>query len=1148
MQKATLCNWIALWRHRYITTSTEGRSGHAAKDLRVVTNALLVMTSREAVCHRSDAKFILLAMKLTTILLTAAFLNVSAKGLSQNITFSGNNVSLERVFQELKKQTGYVFFYNATVLEGTKPISIEAENVPFDEFMRDIFQGQPVKYLIEDKTVIITRKPPSTVLSPRDISFPPSDVLINVTNAQGEFLSGVNIIIQRTGRGTTTNAKGNALLKNANNDDVLIVSMVGYKTQEIRVANKSDFAIVMQVDVDGLDKVVIQGYSNTSERLRTGNIATVTAKEIERQPVMNPLEALQGRVAGLEIQQTTGHVSSPFKVEIRGRNSINDVPGDPLYIIDGVPLTILELGGNSHNSTGSTGFMQGKIIGPAAGQSPFFSINPSDIESITVLKDADATAIYGSRGANGVMIITTKKGKAGKVAFEINVNQGYSKVTRNYKLLDNQQYREMRLEAFKNDGISYDDGNAYDLTLWDSTHYTNWQNYLWGGIGQTTDAQASISGGDKFNSFRIASGFRRQTDITTAAGSSTRGSLQFNLNHNSSDQRLNLAFTNLFSVTSTDIIGIQGAVSLPPNAPGAFDANGNLNFRGWDPVAYTMPFSNLLQPYNASTYFLNSGLDLKYEITNGLIFKNNIGFSFATAPQNQKYPIASQDPFTNPKGSAQFSYNNTRNWIIEPQLLFKKFLLKGLLNVLVGASLQTVKADGNSISGDGYVNDNLLGSISNAPVKDAEDYFGRYKYAAVFSQINYNWKSKYILNLSARRDGSSRFGPGKQFGNFGAVGFAWNFSEEEWLKNNLISSGKVRGSYGVTGSDQIGNYQYLTRWSATGIAPYENYQSYIPRQHANPDYHWEENKKLELALDLSFLKNTIDIELSWYRNRCDNQLINFPLPIQTGFAVVTSNSPANVQNTGFESVARFKILGKKDFSWQLKFNIGVNKNKLLAYPNLAQSPHANRYVIGEPLNISNRLEYTGVDSETGLYTFLDKNKDGQILTNGPEKDLIPYNLNPKYFGGFGSDFSVHGFSLNLYFTYRKKIDFNPYVAGSAPGDISNKPIEVLDRWTKPGDVARFAKYTTMPDVSYSNFQRSDGVLSNAYYIRLNNLYVSYQLSDRICKKINLSALQFYIQGQNVFLITNYDGIDPQVPVFEQMPLSKILTAGLKIKI
>lgn len=1095
----------------------------------------------------------LLVMKLVAFLIFAFCIQVSAASFAQKITLNEKDAPLEKVFSDIKKQTGYIFFYENNVLNGTAKVSINVKDATLQEVLDQCFKGQPLVYTIAGNTIGVKKKEKQPVQTTAPA--PPKDITGHVTDKQGVPLVSATVLIKRTRTGTLTDVKGNFTIRGVFPQDTLLVSYIGNKTVFIGIGNETVFNIVMQETTNSLDQVVVQAYGQTTNRLNTGNIVTVSKEEIARQPVMNPLQALEGRVAGLDVSQTSGYANAPFHVEIRGRSTIGDVPADPLYIIDGVPLTVLTADQGGSGYSHSTGFVQNPyLVGPSGGQSPIFSINPADIESITILKDADATAIYGSRGANGVIIINTKTGSVGKTTMDINVYQGTTKVSRTYPLLNTQQYLQMRREAFANDGITPNTQNAYDLLMWDNSHNTDWQKFLFGNLGVTTNAQLALTGGNKIVNFRIGAGYLNSTDITTAKGANQRGSLQFNLSHTSPDQRFNISFSNNYSVAENNEISTPGQILTAPDAPPAFDASGNLNFNGWKPADRSFPFGSLLRPYVSTTYFLNSRLSLKYEILKGLDFSTNVGYSNASVIQKSEVPIASQDPAINPTGSSSFGYNNTVNWIIEPQLKYNRLISKGKLEALLGASTQSVSGNGDDIQGSGYTNDNLLGSISNAPSKNANDGYYKYKYAAIFARINYNWEDKYIFNLTARRDGSSRFGPGKQFGDFGAVGAAWILTEENWLKNkfDFLSLAKIRASYGSTGNDQIGDYQYLTRWTAGNVLSYQgSLPAYIPTQHANPNYQWEINKKLELSLDLSFFRDRLNFEATWYQNRCNNQLVIEPLPLLTGFGAVTANLPADVQNRGIELTFNGKILDKKDFTWNLNFNMSANRNKLLAFPDLSQSPYAGHFLVGMPLNLGWALHYTGVDPQTGQYTYQDKNGDGVISTNyGPTGDLYPTDLTVKFFGGLGSNFRYKNWQLDAFFHYKKQIGTNAYATLRPAGIIGNNvPSEVLtNSWMKSGNNAEFARFTTNPKASDYNLSGSDFAYSDASYIRLTNLVISYSLPKDLDKKIGINNGSVFFKGQNLLLITKYKGADPETQNFGQLPPQKIFTVGIQINL
>ena len=1111
--------------------------------------------------HRTTTKQLVRAMKLTAFILLTACLQVSARSaFSQDkITLSEKNATLETVLLKIEDQTGYQYVFRAVRAKDTK-VTIEVKDATLQEVLGLCFAGQPFMWVIDGKTILVKER--------EEVIDPGKTVTVEgvVLNESGAPLSGASVTIKENNKSTITDVKGIFKFSVVPKNCMLIVSYIGYTSKEIKIQEGKWVQVFLSIAVNDLDKVVIQAYGKTSQRLTTSDITTVTAEEIEKQPIMNPLLALQGKVAGLDVTQTSGYASAPVKVELRGRSAIsNNFPSDPLYIIDGVPLTIVDVLGNSGYSNGSTGFDQ-TGLSPAGGQSPLFSVNPNDIESIAVLKDADATAIYGSRGANGVILITTKKGKAGKTKFDLHIQEGVTHVSRFWDMLNTPQYLEMRRESFKNDQVTYGQSsstipnsiNAYDLLLWDTTRYTDWQRALYGGMGKTIDAQAGISGGDALTTFRIGAGYNHTTNILTVSGADQRASLSFNLAHRSLDQRFSVSLTSSYSFVQSAMISLPGKVTYAPDAPAIFDSAGNLNFAGWGGntdntnARDAYPFFNLKQPYTAKTGFLNSNLSFSYQLARGLSLSTGLGYNNAQANQVLLQPIVSQDPLYTPTGSNSFGYNSNKNWIIEPQTTYDVFIGKGKVNALIGASYQQTNTDGLNVKGSGYTSDNLLQSISNAPNQTTYDSYGEYLYAALFGRITYSWENKYILNINGRRDGSSRFGANKQYGNFGSIGGAWIFTEEHWLKQHfkMLSFGKLRISYGTTGSDGVGDYQYLTRYSSNNTHPYDGVSSLVPTLHANPDFQWQVNKKLEVALQIGILKDRINLQAAYYNNRCGNQLVAFPTPAFSGFTSVTANSPALVQNDGWEFIASTTLIKTKQISWSINFNTAYNRNKLVAYPNFELSPYVGQYVIGQPLNIIRLLHYTGVDPQTGQYTFYDKNHNGQVnidYSGRTPDDRYVYNLNPKFFGGLGMNFSYRSLQLSLFFNIVKQIGINAIDQGNDPGALnSNQPKGVLARWQNPGDITPVAAFTTMSssEASLSYFHQSDGGYTDASFIRLSNLSISYNLPVNYVRKIGMQSCAFFFHINNLFVITKYKGIDPETQNFGSLPPTKIIVGGV----
>lgn len=1087
-------------------------------------------------------------MKLITLFITIACLQVSAATFAQRVTLSEKNAPLSEVFNNIQRQSGYQFFYKGDLL-GNAKVTIEVKDVTVQQAMDIALKDLPLSYTITSNIIVIKHKSDPEPEKP-STPLPPADVTGRVTNKAGEPLSGATVTIKRTKTGTVSDANGRFSIKGVEQTDILVFSFIGYKTLEVKIGVQTVFNETMEEATNALDQVAVQAYGQTSQRLNTGDIGVVRAETIEKQPVMNPLLTLEGQVPGLDIVQQSGYASAPVKVEIRGRANIGNSPADPLYVIDGVPLTVIDVHGSG---TVSPGFIQNGQNGPAGGQSPLFSINPGDIESISVLKDADATAIYGSRGAQGVILITTKKGQAGKTKFDASVEDGITEVTGIYPLLNIQQYLSVRREAFRNDGITPNAANAPDLVVWDPNQNTNWQKALYGKAGHETNAQLSLSGGDARTTFRLSGAYHHEDEITTASGADQKASTAINITHKSINQLFSAELNAQYTYSLSDMKSLPGSITFAPNAPGIYDAQGKPNYAGYAPNSNSYPFASLFQPFSATTNYLNSSLTLRFQPFHGLNISSNFGYNNIQANQQFFEPIASQNPANNPLGQATFGYNNIKNWIIEPQVTYDATISKGKLSVLAGASVQNSFTDGILLNGLGYTNDALLRTITNAPTPIDQDDYGQYKFAAIFGRLNYNWEDKYIINLTARRDGSSKFGPANEFGNFAAVGAAWIFSEENWIKNNLafLSFGKLRGSYGSTGSDgSVGLYNYLSRYSSNGHQPYGGIVPLQPTQLANPNYQWQVNDKLELALELGFFKDRITLSADYYRDKTGNQLVFYPLPSTAGFNQVIGNLPALVQNSGWEFTLQAKIIDAANFKWSANLNIGFNNNKLLAFPNLAESPYAGKFVVGQPLNITRLLHFTGVDPLTGQYTFQDKNNDGAItnyLSNGaPNDDRFVYNLTPPFFGGLGTNLNYKKLALTLFFNFKKQVGPNLNAQGYGAGQfMSNQPIYVLGHeWQKPGDITNVARYTTGSANSDGYLSQSDAGYTDASFIRLKNLQLSYDLPSALVKKLGMQRWSVFFRGQNLFVITPYKGVDPETQNYNGLPPAKTFTGGL----
>ncbi len=1094
-------------------------------------------------------------MKLTGFLLFAVCMAASAKGFTQQVTLHLKNAGLQQAFRQIKQQSGYSFVYAEDLLQKAHPVNIAVTNEPVTAAIKKCMAGQPFTYTIIDKVVVINTKnmvaddtPVVDTVPLYSPLPPPLDIRGLVKNEAGEPLAGASVQAVKTNKGTITNAAGSFVIKGVALNDKIKVSYVGYTAKTVTIENSNEIVITLKIADNKLDEMVVQAYGTTSHRLHTGNISRITAKDIEKQPVMNVLNVLQGQTPGVDVVNTTGYASGVVKVEIRGRNLINTgFSSDPLYVVDGVPLTIQDLKGMDTYQGGSVGVSQAGVLGPSNGQSPIFNINPNDIESIEVLKDADATAIYGSRGANGVILITTKQGKPGKIKTELNASTGFTTITRFYDMMNTAQYLAMRREALQNDGVEINVVNAPEIMMWDTTRNTNWQKALMSG-GTATTANATVSGGSSFSTFRISADYSRQKDLSTYSGANQRASVSANFMQQSANRKFRMQLSTFYTVTKTDLKHMPNLSQLPPHAPAIFKEDGSPNYSGWAPLDNLYRFGNLINPFESTTNFFNASLTPRYKIVKGLEFIANLGFGKIENDQFRASRILSANPNRNALGDNTFTHTFSVNQIIEPQLEYNVFLLKGKLTILSGASWQNNVTASTYQAGRNYTNDAFLESVTNAPMRETGNDKGVYKYIAGFGRLTYNLYDKYIINLNARRDGSSKFGPGRQFGNFGSVGAAWIFAEEAFVKKILpfLSFGKLRGSHGTTGGDAIGNYQYISRWIfGNTSSAYNGIMPLNPVSHLDSMIQWQVNHKTEVAINLGFLKDRIFFDFSWYRNRCDNQLTNFPTPIYTGFRDVLTNSPANVENKGWELVIKGKAIQSLHFNWEVQANISRNVNRLLSYPNLEQSPYYGKLQVGKPLNITRVLEYDGVDPQTGDYSFVDRNKNGTIETNKPgEDDTYYFNLTPAFFGGLTNSLHYKGWDLSIFFYFKKGYGRNAFASLSYAGGINNQPAIVLNRWQKPGDITDIPRFTNnAPSILSSRYKMSDAVYTDASFIRLQNITLSYRLKESICNKLNISGLRAFVKAHNLFIISNYNGLDPEVQDYTSPPRPFIFTTG-----
>jgi len=1066
---------------------------------------------------------IAITARLLALILPAIFswAMLAAEPQYPSITLHLKDVPLSDALRRLQGISRFGILFSDDVVKYGKPVSADIKNQELPAALKVIFEKQPFAYKISEKSVTVTYKPdiPNPKLSISKAVDTSITITGRVISDKGDPLAGATVMVKGTLVGAITDQNGNFALKSpSKGSTVIAIHNIGYTPKEMAVSGDERLHVTLAAATSSLDEIMALGYGSTSQRFNTGSISKISADKISTQPVGNVLTALEGRLPGVYISQNSGVPGSSINIVVRGIGGISS-GSYPLYIIDGVPFTSTSIGSSSFGTS------------MLNGGNPMNAINPADIENIEVLKDADATSIYGSRGANGVVLITTKKGKSGKTKIDLSAYTGFSEVSRKLPLLNTAEYRQMRKEAFANDGIQPTAANAPDLLIWDSTKYTDWQNILLGGTGRSSDFQGSISGGNSLTQFMLGGGYHKETSVFPGNFGDARGAAHFNLTHSSENRKFKIALTASYSsdinnLFFTDLTGI--AVILPPNAPDLIDKSGNLV---WPQQIFFNPFSLEKQKYRATTNNFLASSQLGYQILPFLQAKVSGGFTRMTMDEINTVPLSSLNPSRNTADNTYSLFGNSsiQSWIIEPQLAFSKSVDNGILDATLGTTFQQDLNQGQTVQGTGYTNEALMESMAAASsVSVQNNIYTKYKYTALYARVNYNYKERYILNLTGRRDGSSRFGPGKQFGNFGSVGAAWIFSKESWLERSILSFGKIRASFGTTGNDRIGDYQYLSNWRPTSY-PYNGVSGLRASNIAVADYSWEITKKLEAGIELGFWNNRLLLNADLYRNRSSNQLLYYNIPPSTGFSSITSNFPATIQNKGLEfTITSINILHKQ-FTWTSAINGTLPNNKLVAFPGLASSAYASTLVLGQPVTAVRTYHSTGVDPKTGLYAFQSATGGNTSTPSNPQDLLSNINLSPIFYGGFDNTIKYQNWTLDIFFQFVKQHGYR-YTPASNPGVASNQPVTVWQRWQQPDDNASIQKFSTQSNASfaYRLYGLSDGIVEDASFMRLKNVQLSYGLPQSLLSKARLQMCELYCRVQNLFTITSFDGMDPEV--------------------
>lgn len=1054
---------------------------------------------------------------------------LSTNSFAQTVSFDGNRVPLDTALASVSTQTlkGYIFVSGRD--EKERLVTLHLHNVPLGRMLKSLLGPQGLTFSITDNLIYVYKD------STRWVRYTGL-----VVNEAKEPLNLATVEVVKKGTATVTNEKGLFTLGNIVHGTTVRISYTGYQQQDFMLENNGD-SFVLKRSGNSLDSFHVRGYYQTTERFSIANVSLVDAATIGMQPVQNPLEALEGRVPGLFVTEANGLPGNTTTARIQGQNSISN-GNDPLYVIDGVPF--------SAEFPGST------LGGPLGSSTPLSLVNPDDIESVTVLKDADATAIYGARSANGVILITTKKGGTGDARITIDVQGGCGWKARKLSLLNQRQYLEMRHEALSNDSAT--PGSLdYDVNgTWDTARNTNWQKRLLGGTAQFMDVNASISGGTATSQYRVSGTYNRLGSVFPGSFSNTREGVHFSLMSQTADKHFSLQLT-VSDLIDDNLLPLKDvtplALSLPPVAPAPFGPNGTLNWRAiGGQSTWENPYADLMRKYHNQANNLISNGVLSYRPAPGLQFRMNLGYFATHTNELGTTPFSSLPPETQVQGTnariASYAYNTIKSWIVEPQANYSRGLAGGVLDILFGSTLQENTTNGLILEGRGYNSDEELPDPNSAAIlRSTGSVEAVYRYASLFGRVHYRWRNKFLLNLCLRRDGSSRFGVMNEYHDFTSAGAGWIFSEEPAVQKRLhfLSFGKIRASYGTTGNDQIGDYQYSNNYTSVNAGlPYQNIPGLRVINLPNPNLQWELTRKLQAGIDVGLFNNKVWFSTTYVRNRSSDELISVNVPYVTGFPTVTENVPALVQNTELELELRVKNIKTRHFAWSSAFNFTLPHNKLVRYFE-SVPPYL---VVGQPLNIVKAFHFWGVDPVTGVYQFLDASGHVTTAPKTPA-DATQYIRTgfPIWYGGFENAFHFGQLDVNVFIQCVKEIVADDQFGQTPPaGSLFNQPVYVLKRWQKMGDITgveRFSSTGLRNSLSYA--QQSSGFYTDNFYARLKTLGVEWKARTSCLLKMHVREFSLYVHVQNLLTLTRFHGLDPETGE-ASLPLLRMVTTGIRI--
>ena len=1063
------------------------------------------------------------------------------------ITLDLNNVTVERLIDEIESKTDFHFVYQIKEVDLNRVVSVKANKELVTKILERIFGNTRTTHNVVDKQIFLKEREAKANTFKQEVQNSPVKLqqLVSgvITDSDGIPLAGANVVEKGTTNGVTADFDGNFSIEVANESATLVISYIGYSTKEVPLNGQASVNIVLEESAAGLDEVVVVGYGVQKKSDITGAVSNISEEKLQSRPTANFSDALQGRSSGVQIRQSGGDLDGKFQIAIRGVGSVTG-SNDPLIVVDGVPLV----------------------------SASFSTINPKDIASIDILKDASATAIYGARAANGVVIITTKKGTVGKPQLTYSSDVSIEHISERYDVMSTEQQRLLFVEAFKNSNRStavYDDPNN---PIWQVDN--DWQDLgTRAGIRQIHNL--NYSGGTENTQYSASASYQNRTGILLNTDIKTY-SLRTNLSSQVNDWlKISTNITGSYQPQNYSdgddwgSTGYRGFVYQHSYTP-AYDENGELANIDTASAPYFGANTNPLVPLLLPTKELNTtrllgNFQTNIRLMDGLFFNTNLGGDLVRVEGYTYNPIYSIGRMINTQGSITVSNNSDTNWVADATLDYTKEFNKHDLKLLVGVSAQQFLLRRTSAFGTGTI-DNSLNQLSNQTSFNSTGSNVKGGLASSFARLNYGFDDRYLLTATVRRDGSSRFGPDKRYGVFPSASLAWRVSQENFLKNSTtLNDLKFRVSYGLTGNQNIGNFEFITRAAST---PYIFGNTVVVGNSAsnigNPSLQWEANKQLDIGVDFALFKSRISGTIDYCDKKSEDLLIQNPIPLTAGVPNPPIVNIGSVRNSGIEfAIFTRNLTGK--FKWSTDFNISYNENEVLDIgSNSAGEPleipgqniplsnvPTNLTVAGRPVGAFNMYIFDGMwqlgeEAEAATWfnavpgdpKYRDLNNNG--LLDAGDRAFVG-NPHPKFIGGMDNTFSYKNLSLSVFMNFAtgNKLYNTARNLFSRGVPFVQNFAEAADFWTPDNPNATSPRpsqggtTTTLATLASTRF------LEDASFLRVKNVALTYDLPGKIFETSFISSAQFTLSATNLLTFTKYTGLDPEASSRESL-----LSAGI----